>query len=134
MATMKPVVLYIRENREDGKSRCLGRVAYDGAAHLGAFRAYLEGFREQPIVPWPFDFWDSQLSMRIATEVEQANTLELHDHVVTVIRSHSGPSIGEEEPMLETEPVPEKEPLAFTEATSSQGSSTQDDTRYDQIL
>ena len=123
MATMKSVVLHIRE-QEDGESRCLGRIAYDGVAHLGAFRGYLESFKEKPIVPWPFDFWDSQLRMRIATEVEQTNTLELHDHVVTAIRTHTVPSVT-------GEPMTEEERMAFTKPTvSSQESSAQGDTRY----
>ncbi|KAG0606188.1 hypothetical protein M758_9G120900 [Ceratodon purpureus] len=86
----KAVVLHIRENEND-ESRSLGRVAYhnDRASHLGGVRAFLESFKENPIVPWPFDFWDTKLSTRIATAVESSNDLEMHGHVVTVIRSQS---------------------------------------------
>lgn len=93
------MVLYIREN-ESEQSRCLDRVSYDGVAHLGGFREFLEGCKEKPIVPWPFDFWDLQLSARIATELEQRNTLEMHDHFVTVIKSHGGQSVGITKPTI----------------------------------
>jgi len=78
MATMKAVVLHILEN-ENEISRCLGRVSCNGIANLAEFRAFLEGFKEQPIVPWPFNFWDLKLNMVIAIELEQKNTLELHE-------------------------------------------------------
>lgn len=84
------VVLHIRENKS-GEPRCLGRVPYhsDRASHLGGVRAFLESFEENPIVPWPFEFWDAKVNGRIAVELEPFNDLAMHGHLVTVIRSHA---------------------------------------------
>lgn len=48
---MEAVVVHVREN-ENQASKCLGPVPYDGVAHVGAYRVFLEGFKEdEAIVP-----------------------------------------------------------------------------------
>ena len=97
----KEVTLHILGD-ENEKPRCQGRVPYDEDANLEGFRAFLEA---NAIVPWPFDFWDSQLNTRIATKLEALNTLELHGHAITVIRSRDGQSMAGKESMAILKPT-----------------------------
>ena len=111
----KQVVLYMLED-ENEKPQCRGRVLYDRDANLGGFRTFLEGSNKEEegrgtmtkanaIVPWPFDFWDSQLNARIATQLEVWNTLKMHGHEITVIKSHGGQSMAGKEAMAISKPT-----------------------------
>ena len=89
------VVLHILEN-ENETSRC-ARMRCDGVVNLREFRAFLE--KKPSPIPWPFDFYDSKLKSRIATELEQISPLESYDHVMTVIRSHGRQAMVDNESM-----------------------------------
>lgn len=96
----KEVMLHIRENKNE-ESRC-ARLPYNGVANLEDFRAVLEPFK---VIPWPFNFWDSQSKTRIPAEMERMVTLEFHGHVVNVIRSQNKQSTVGEESTAVTEPT-----------------------------